>query len=154
MSGKIFLLIDDDADDRALFGEALQEIDPALICYTAASGPAALIQLASGEIEMPHIIFLDLNMPKVNGWKCLSLLSEEEKFKKIPVILYSTASPVEETYHLEGPNLLCFYTKPPDYQCLKKDLTWVVKYLLSDTLPLLRHQAPFTFTSNEGNPQA
>jgi CheY-like chemotaxis protein len=151
MNGKIILLIDDDADDRALFGEALQEIDSELICYTAVSGPAALRQLVSGGIEMPHIIFLDLNMPKVNGWQCLSLLGEEERFKRIPVILYSTASPAEETHHPEEPNLLCYYTKPPDFQCLKKDLTWVVKYLLSDTLPLLRHQAPFTFSSVEGN---
>jgi CheY-like chemotaxis protein len=144
MSGKIFLLIDDDADDRELFCEALQQIDPGLVCNTAASGRAALDLLAKGQMEVPHIIFLDLNMPKLNGWKCLTLFREQERYKSIPVILYSTASPGEEgLHHLDKSGFLFFYSKPPDFQCLKKDLTLVVKHLVSDTLTLLWHEEPF-----------
>jgi CheY-like chemotaxis protein len=138
-----FLLIDDDEDDRSLFCEALQEIDSAIVCYTASSGRAAIDQLVSGKMDLPHIIFLDLNMPKLNGWQCLSLLQEHEAYKSIPVILYSTSSLWDDRHKAEGARALCYYTKPSDYKDLKQDLLLVIYHLLNHNLSSLIHQAPF-----------
>ena len=53
-----------------------------------------LTRFSSG--ELPCLIVLDLNMPKMNGTETLRYLKSEERFRKIPVIIYSTSiNPVE-----------------------------------------------------------
>lgn len=132
----IFLLIDDDPDDRDLFCEALYEIDPQIICYAASSGRKALELLEREDVARPDIIFLDLNMPKMNGWQCLSLL-KEQTCQSIPVILYSTTSHIEDLHKVPGSGALCFYTKPNDYKTLKVSLAQVTQHLERRTLSSL-----------------
>src|SRR5882762_9611818 len=87
-----FLLIDDDTDDRELFSEALATVDPVIVCDQATDGAEALDRLRRSELCEPDIIFLDINMPVMNGWQFLTKLKSEEKYKHIPVIVYSTSS--------------------------------------------------------------
>ncbi len=68
---KRFLVIDDDTDDRELFTEALALVDPVIVCDQATDGAEALKQLATKGIDRPDIIFLDINMPVMNGWQFL-----------------------------------------------------------------------------------
>jgi CheY-like chemotaxis protein len=70
---KRFLLIDDDSDDRELFSEALSMVEPAIICDQATDGEEGLAWLQQNK-EEPDLIFLDINMPILNGWQLLSLL--------------------------------------------------------------------------------
>ena len=64
---KIFLLADDDSDDRSLFKEALEQVDPSIICYCVADGNQVFKVLEDEELETPNIIFLDINMSGMNG---------------------------------------------------------------------------------------
>ena len=73
---KIILVIDDDADDRSLFMEAVEEITPELICHTAGNGQDGLKQMRDAAMGCPDLIFLDVNMPVMNGWDCLSALKK------------------------------------------------------------------------------
>lgn len=99
---KKILLIDDDPDDRDLFCEAIEEIALEIVCNTAPNGQKALANLNDKEIEKPDIIFLDVNMPVMNGWQCISLLQKEEAYKNIPVIMYSTSSHPEDNSKSTG----------------------------------------------------
>src|ERR1700748_738161 len=87
-----FLVIDDDTDDRELFTEALASVDPVIACDQATDGSEALKRLISREIDQPDIIFLDINMPIMDGWQFLRQLKKEDQYKHIPVIVYTTSS--------------------------------------------------------------
>ena len=121
-NGITFLLADDDADDKTLFCEALSEIDPSIVCHTASDGKEALAILAGAQVKKPSIIFLDINMPVMDGWQCLGKIKENTDHKNIPVIMYSTSSYQRDIeLALEG-GAFCFFTKPSDYRELRSIL--------------------------------
>ncbi|HXL57699.1 MAG TPA: response regulator [Chitinophagaceae bacterium] len=123
----LFFLADDDADDQELFKEALSEIDKSIRCLTASSGEEALNKLKTDLKQLPDYIFLDLNMPRMNGLECLVEIKKTNTLKHIPVIIYSTSSAekdVEETRKLGADY---FITKPPGF----KELCDKIKYILS-----------------------
>ncbi|WP_276484051.1 response regulator [Paraflavitalea pollutisoli] len=122
------LLVDDDTDDAELFVEALQEIDDTVTCYAAADGRQALEHLDQHSTK-PDIIFLDINMPGMNGWQCLTELKENPANKNIPVIIYSTSAAKRDRDIAAKLGALGFITKPADYQELKN----ILRQLLSQT---------------------
>ncbi len=83
------LNVDDDEEDIEIFCDAVHEIDPGILCLVAKSAEEAL-QLLNSEIELPQYIFLDINMPKVDGNTCLREIKKDRRLNKIPVIMYST----------------------------------------------------------------
>jgi CheY-like chemotaxis protein len=138
---KIFL-IDDDADDRLLFCEAMGDVAPDFICHVAVNGRAALRKLDRNEIDIPDLIFLDLNMPLVNGWQCLAEIKKKELYKDIPVIIYSTSSYPEDIDQAVQSGALCYFSKPYDFKELKKSLRIVAEHLIDGTLHhLTDHEA-------------
>ncbi len=90
MNEKTLMIIDDDADDRMLFKEALKEMLPPSICLEANGGIEALQLLRKAE-QLPDFIFLDINMPRMDGRECLKELKKDAKLTHIPVIMYSTS---------------------------------------------------------------
>ena len=102
MNAKVLLIVDDDRDDRYFFRNAVTEIDPAFECREAHDGLEALTQLRNSKI-LPDFIFLDLNMPEMNGKQCLAELKKDKRLWSIPVIIYSTSDfwkDIEETSQL------------------------------------------------------
>lgn len=116
------MLADDDADDKTLFCEALSEIDPAIVCHTASDGKEALAILSEKQINKPSIIFLDINMPVMDGWQCLGRLKQDSDSKDIPVIMYSTSSYQRDIELALKSGAFCFFTKPSDYRELRNIL--------------------------------
>ena len=117
---KTIYLADDDADDCEFFVEALKEINVKTKLSILADGEELMTTLNAAVIEPPppHIIFLDLNMPRKNGYECLKEIRENPKLKKIPVVIFSTTSnqdAIEKTYFL-GAN--CFICKPASHKLL------------------------------------
>jgi len=88
-----FLLVDDDYEDAHIFRETLEKVDPDVLCYYALHGQDALDKLEGQEIAIPDMIFLDMKMPVMNGREFLTLIRNHEKFKEIPVIIYSDLKP-------------------------------------------------------------
>jgi len=139
---KKFLIVDDDADDREMFCEALLEVIPNCNCRTATNGRRAVLALDEGEIELPDLIFLDINMPVMDGWQCLSKLKETKAYKAIPVIMYSTSSypdDFEKAHHLGA---LCFFTKPSSFNELKNSLALVADHVNKGSLASITHCSP------------
>lgn len=119
---KCFLLADDDADDRELFSDALFKIHSSIICHCVSDGKEVLEKLDTKEFTKPDIIFLDINMPVMNGWQCLKKLKETEAYKHIPVIMFSTSSHQRDANIALDLGALCFFTKPGDFNQLKNIL--------------------------------
>lgn len=140
---KKLLLIDDDEDDKLLFCEALGEVAPQISCFTALNGREAVAQLDDQEIELPDLIFLDVNMPIMDGWTCLSILKATAHCQHIPIIMYSTSSYQEERVKAKQGGALFFFTKPSSFTDLKKSLALVVIYLDANALNDLEAASPF-----------
>ena len=133
---KTILLIDDDRDDRDFFCQAVAKVSD-LYCIALDDGNKMFPKLTNEEINRPDIIFLDVNMPQMNGWECLELLKHSERFKDIPVIMYSTSKHKEETDKAKVLGALYFFTKPSDFSVLKKGLSNLIEHLQNDRLDLL-----------------
>jgi CheY-like chemotaxis protein len=116
-----FLLADDDEDDTILFNEALKGIDSSIQFGSANNGKELLEKLRSG-VHDPQIIFLDINMPEMNGWEALKNLKKEDSFKDIPVIMYSTSSFTLEGKKAIDAGALGYYEKPSNFLKLKEFL--------------------------------
>lgn len=86
---------DDDAEDREIFCEIITEINPAIKVALAKDGREALDCL-SALTQLPDVIFLDINMPRMSGVECLSRLKSNDRLKSIPVVIYSTTSHSQE----------------------------------------------------------
>jgi CheY-like chemotaxis protein len=89
---KQILLVDDDIDDHEIFCMALENLENCYKCIFAKDGIEALEILKNEEIFIPDIIFLDLNMPRMNGIECLYEIKKNHRTSHIPVIMYSTSS--------------------------------------------------------------
>ena len=88
---KKILLVDDDADDRAIFGEILREMDDESLLECAENGleMVSLLDRTSDD-ELPDMIILDQNMPKMTGKESLVFLKESPRYGHISTIVYST----------------------------------------------------------------
>lgn len=126
-NNKTFLIVDDDMDDQELFIEAVKEVDSSIKCLAASNCEEALNMLKTGRISLPDVIFLDLNMPRLNGKQCLAELKKESGLKHIPVIIYSTSSEkrdIEETSRLGA---AYFLTKPNKFEELCRAMSFVIE---------------------------
>jgi CheY-like chemotaxis protein len=105
-------LIDDDKDDQEIFMLALEDMNINVACVTANDGNEALNKFAQDETFLPDYIFLDLNMPRINGKQCLVEIKKIDHLKNIPVIIYSTSSAQKDKLETEMLGASAFITKP------------------------------------------
>jgi len=117
----VILYVDDDAEDWDFFNEAIKQIDPTIKCLMASNGKAALETLKSASV-LPDYIFLDINMPLMDGKTCLVELKKNDKLKHIPVIMYSTTSDTREIKECYQLGAFDFLIKPNVFQKLCEDL--------------------------------
>lgn len=110
-----FLLADDDADDASLFCEALTGIVPGTECHTVENGLELIALLSQHKTAKPDIIFLDINMPIMDGWECLRKLKDNDSYNTIPTIMYSTSSAKKDIDMAYRLGAVLFVTKPEDF---------------------------------------
>jgi CheY-like chemotaxis protein len=122
---KVILLADDDPDDAEMFALVLSDIDPTLKLHHVKDGLAVFEHLKHPDNQLPDMIFLDINMPEMNGWQCLSMLKGSTRTKDIPVLIYSTSSHSRDKQTATELGATAFITKPPDYKTLRKILSSV-----------------------------
>lgn len=123
---KTVILADDDEDDRLFFKEALQELQVKTKIILLKDGAELMDHLTGTGRPLPHIIFLDLNLPKKNGIECLAEMRKNDLLKNIPIAIYSTSSSeedIQETY-LNGASI--YIKKPNDFSLIKKMLKEVI----------------------------
>ena len=88
---KTCYLIEDDIDDQDLFRMALDGIDKTIKCDVANNGYDAVQQLNTKTDYTPDYIFMDVNMPKMNGIDCLKHLRKLSRLNGTQIIMVSTS---------------------------------------------------------------
>lgn len=120
------LLVDDDEDDRCIFGMAISTLPYNISLKAFQEGPAALQHLGK-KLSVPDFIFLDLNMPVMNGYVCLQAIRELPHQKNTPVVMQTTANVNlhKREFISQGANF--YYRKPFTLQ----DLTGILKAIFT-----------------------
>ncbi len=121
------LLADDDEDDRLIFKEAFDAVKMKTVVNTVNDGMELMEYLTDDRNTLPHILFLDLNMPRKTGMECLIEIKRIDYLKDIAIAIYSTSASeqdIEETF-VKGANV--YIKKPSDFTTLKNLLEEVIK---------------------------
>jgi CheY-like chemotaxis protein len=113
------LLADDDKDDCDLFKEALDELSLSAKLRVVHNGEQLMQLLTSQTIALPQVLFLDLNMPKKNGFECLSEIKKNDKLKSLPVIIFSTSYDYDIVNLLYSGGAHFYISKPNEFDKLK-----------------------------------
>lgn len=129
MANKVILLVDDDIDDQELFGEAMSIVDSAAVCHFASDGEEGLELLKDNPKDV-QLIFLDLNMPKMNGKQFLEIIKQNEHLEKIPVVIFTTSLREKDGLETAALGAAHFMTKPSSFGELVKQLEGVLEKAL------------------------
>lgn len=120
------LLAEDDEDDRLFFRDAIESVKMKTIITMVNDGEQLMDYLLQPGATLPHVIFLDLNMPKKNGIECLEEIRNHPLLKDLSIAIYSTSASekdIEETF-IKGANI--YIKKPSDFAVLKKVISDVL----------------------------
>jgi CheY-like chemotaxis protein len=118
----ILVLADDDKDDCLFFKDALEELPLTAKLTTVHDGEQLMKLLIDNSVAPPppHVLFLDLNMPRKNGFEVLAELKLDEKLKYLPVIIFSTSYEPDVANLLYKKGAQYYIRKPADFSQLKK----------------------------------
>jgi len=131
------LLADDDKDDCLFFQDALDELS-LVASFKAVYDGEQLMNFLLKESTLPTVLFLDLNMPRKNGFECLIEIKSNEKLKELPVVIYSTSYDTEMISKLYSNGAQYYIRKPSEYSKLKQ----VIKHALSLIVESITSQPP------------
>jgi len=119
------LIVDDDDDDLGFFADAVTELFPHAECLVAHNGIEALSVLELADY-MPDYIFLDLNMPRMDGKECMKHIKRNPRFSAIPLIIYSTSRRKEDSAEAHESGAVAFLVKPSKFELLKQEIALIV----------------------------
>jgi len=121
------LLAEDDEDDRLFFKEAISELKINSTLIIVNDGVELMDYLKRKDTVLPHLLFLDINMPRKNGLKALEEIRADNKLKDLSVAIYSTSSAQKDIENalIKGANV--YINKPSDFEHLKKILAKAIK---------------------------
>ena len=124
-----FLVVaEDDLDDQLLIRAALVDNGMSVSDIIFVNDGDELLQILPSLQPCPVVIMLDLNMPKMDGREALQEIKKNDRFKHIPVIIFTTSSADEDvkmTYESGGNT---FFTKPALYEELVEVTGLILSY--------------------------
>lgn len=138
----LIYLVDDDKEDRTLFIEALDEIDIHVRVEDFDNGVTLMDNLLNTNNPLPGAIFLDLNMPLMNGEECVDDIRNEPQFAQIPIIIYSTHADEFVVRKLLEKGANWYLIKPDSFDKLKK-------LLIKSLIHIYQHDARNKFSYDE-----
>ena len=131
------LLIDDDEDDCEIFLMCLSKISHHIHCTTMGDAPEAIAFLKNTTDYLPDYIFLDVNMPKMNGIEGLKEIKSIERFSKSKIFMYSTTSDSHSVLDTKNIGAFDFLIKP--YKT--KELIEQMNVIFASDLELMQNAA-------------
>ena len=123
---KTCYLIEDDIDDQDLFRMALDGIDKTIKCDVANNGYDAVQQLNTKPDYTPDYIFMDVNMPKMNGIDCLKHLRKLSRLNGTPIIMVSTSEEPQIIAQCKQLGANDFVVKPASLDSLTSILSKII----------------------------
>ena len=119
------MLVEDNEGDILLTTEAFEESRIINKITTIRDGKAAinLFEGLTNKEEIPNLVLLDINLPKMSGHEVLMYIKSSEKYKSIPVIMLTTSSSEKDILACYENHVNCYITKPIDVTDFMKAIT-------------------------------
>jgi CheY-like chemotaxis protein len=114
------LLADDDNADCLLFREALEELPVSASLSIVPNGEQLIEELTNKGSKLSDVLFLDLNMPRKNGFASLGEIKRNTRLQELPVIIFTTSSELESVKKVFRDAAHYYICKPVDFSQLKK----------------------------------
>ena len=131
------LFADDDKDDCLFFTDILSNLPFDTSLTIVKDGEQLVSHLVNNAANLPEVIFLDLNMPKKNGYECLAEIKSNTLLNKIPIIIFSTSYDEEKANRLYDNGAHYYICKPTNFKELQEAVHRVLQLLQkSDERPL------------------
>jgi CheY-like chemotaxis protein len=127
MDGRNILLVDDDADDQFIFTYAVKEIDSHAHCECINNAEKALETLRNNRSEKYDYIFLDLNLPLMDGLSCLEKIRKNENLNDVPIVIYSTSNRPQDMQKAKELGAKDYIQKPSTFDELVKMIQKVLQ---------------------------
>ena len=124
------LYIDDDEDDLLIFGESIESLYPGIAVLKAPGGEEgiAMLQLLEQDGKpFPHLIILDMNMPRMDGRQTLKAIRSRDEWAGIPVVIFTTSTSIPDIEFSRSFGTVCI-TKPMSYESLGKVMRQLLSY--------------------------
>lgn len=121
------LFIEDDAIETMKFKRTLAKLNVKHKITEAKNGEEALEVLGSGD-QLPDIILLDLNMPRMSGIEFLKILKADEHYKYLPTIMLTTSQNRADLLECYRIGIAGYILKPLKYEEYEEKLIKVVQY--------------------------
>ena len=132
----VILIVEDNPGDVRLIKEALQTSSIKPILYFARDGVEATHFLETSKRDgCPHLIVLDLNLPKKSGFEVLQFIKRDEMLKRLPVIVLSSSQNPKDIAKAYDLHANCYLTKPANFDAFI-DVLKALKYFLIRTTNL------------------
>jgi CheY-like chemotaxis protein len=126
------LLADDDKDDRFFFKMALDALSTPTKLAAVVDGEKLMEYLAENAHQLPDVLFLDLNMPRKNGFECLLEIRDNPDLTTLPVIIFSTSYEQAVVNLLYQNRAQYFMRKPAEFSQLKKIIQQTVQMITEE----------------------
>jgi CheY-like chemotaxis protein len=117
---KHILLIDDDSDDQLFFKEILEELNMGFTCGFASNGRDGLAMMK--EMPQPDVIFVDLNMPVMNGFQYLEMVKNGSFYSNIPIVMLTTSNAKTDKEKARNLGAVGFISKPDSFHLFREIL--------------------------------
>ena len=131
----VILMADDDADDRLLAKDALNECKITNALHFVENGEELLDYLRQegkyaslANTPRPGLILLDLNMPRKDGREALQEIKADPKLRSIPVVVLTTSKAETDISRIYELGANSFITKPVSFDALIKVMGDLVHY--------------------------
>lgn len=121
------LYVEDDLDDCDLFVAAVNQLknEEHVNCVIANDGEEGLAKLIDFP-QNPDYIFLDINLPKMDGRELMTEIRKHEKLNNIPIIIFSTSINSIEVEFFNKKGVFQFFNKPTDFNQLCQSLSMIL----------------------------
>lgn len=130
------LLADDDQADCLLFKDALEELPVSAHLTIVNNGEQVIEALTKKGKKLPDVLFLDINMPRKNGFATLGEIKRNTALQKLPVIMFSTSSHMETVKRVYRDAAHYYICKPVDFSQLKKVIYEALTLTMQENNPL------------------
>ena len=129
----IILYADDDEDDRLLLEDSFMPYSSNIEMVCMVNGFEVISYLESLHVldPMPCLVILDINMPLIDGKEALKKIRSMNRFKDVPVILFTTSSQEKDKFFAEKHNA-GFLTKPIDAEQMKMIADTFIEHCTED----------------------
>ena len=129
------LLVEDDQVDCMTIKRALEDVRITNPLDMVSNGEEALAYLLSEENDLPGIILMDLNMPRMNGIEFLKRVKTHARLKKVPVIVLTTSRTEQDISASFELGVAGYMVKPLDYKEFIEAVITIARYWRLSELP-------------------